>query len=228
MLKNKAIEGPTEPIPPASRRPRDGAQTRLALLAAAREEFAAKGFAGTRVDEVAERAGVNKQVIYHHFGNKDGLFRATLEAGYEQVHSKNSAYAESAAGLGPVEGVRHLIEHLFDRFLRHPEMVELILEENRQKGKHLIRKDLITTANEPLISHVRRLLREGEEQGMFLPRQDAKQFLFDVISMCMFYFANVHTMSAVLQQDLATPASMRKRRAHIATALLRSISRKEQ
>lgn len=207
---------------PAGRR-RDAVQTRLALLAVARREFAGKGFAGTRVDEIAQHAGVNKQVIYHHFGNKDGLFRATLEAGYEQVRRSNVAYVESARDLGAAEGVQHLVEHLFDRFLHHTEMVELVLEENRQKGRHLIRKDLIAAANQPLIDHIARLLRDGEAKGAFRAGVDARQFFMDAVSLCMFHFANVHTMSAALQQDLGTPARARKRRAHIAQALLRSV-----
>lgn len=208
-----------------SRRPRDGERTRQALLRVAREEFAVKGFEGTRIDEIAEGAGVNKQVIYHHFGNKHGLFRATLEAGYEQVLKSNIAYVEGASGHAPAEGIRLLIEHMFDRFLRHTEMVELVLEENRQKGRHLIRKDMIAAANQPLIDHIARLLGEGEARGEFIADNDARQFFFDMVSLCMFYFANVHTMSAALRQDVRTASSARKRRAHIVQTLMRSLRR---
>jgi TetR/AcrR family transcriptional regulator len=216
----------TQPVATARKaapRLRDGAQTRAVLLAAARAEFAAKGFAGTRVDEIAQVAGVNKQVIYHHFGNKDGLFRTTLEAGYEQVRKTNLSYVESTKPLPPADAVRQLAEHMFDRFLKHTEMVELVLEENRQKGKHLIRKELIAEANRPLIDHIAKVLRQGETDGSFFPGNDARQFFFDMVSLCMFYFANVHTMSAALAHNLASPASARARRAHIVQTLLRSL-----
>ena len=53
---------------------RDPAATRSKLLVAARREFADHGLAGARVDEIAARAGVNKQLVYHYFGDKDALY----------------------------------------------------------------------------------------------------------------------------------------------------------
>ena len=60
------------------RRVRDPERTRGRILAAALQEFAAKGFAGARVARIARRARVNKRMLYHYFGNKDGLFREIL------------------------------------------------------------------------------------------------------------------------------------------------------
>jgi TetR/AcrR family transcriptional regulator len=57
-------------------RQRDPERTRERILDAALAEFGAKGFAGTRVDQVAARAGVNKQLISYYFGGKHGLYRA--------------------------------------------------------------------------------------------------------------------------------------------------------
>ena len=54
---------------------RDSARTREAVLAAAAEEFCAKGFDGATTAGVARRAGVSKQLINHHFGSKEALFR---------------------------------------------------------------------------------------------------------------------------------------------------------
>ena len=58
--------------------PRDADRTRAAILAAAVAEFAANGFAGTRIDRIASRAGANKRMIYHHFGGKQAVFEAVL------------------------------------------------------------------------------------------------------------------------------------------------------
>jgi AcrR family transcriptional regulator len=56
------------------------AATRAALLAAGRELFAAKGFAGAGREEIVERAGVTRGAMYHHFASKEDLFRAVYEA----------------------------------------------------------------------------------------------------------------------------------------------------
>src|SRR6266496_1154165 len=60
---------------PASRNPE---RSRERILAAAFQEFAAEGFAGARVDRIAGRAGINKRMLYHYFGDKAGLFREVL------------------------------------------------------------------------------------------------------------------------------------------------------
>jgi AcrR family transcriptional regulator len=55
------------------------ARTRGALLAAARELFAAKGFAATGREEIAERAGVTRGALYHHFASKTDVAAAVVE-----------------------------------------------------------------------------------------------------------------------------------------------------
>jgi AcrR family transcriptional regulator len=70
----------TDALPAPRRRPRDAEATKARLLAAGTAEFAEHGFAGARIDRIAERAGANKRLIYMYFGDKDGLFAAVLKA----------------------------------------------------------------------------------------------------------------------------------------------------
>jgi TetR/AcrR family transcriptional regulator len=57
---------------------RNPGRTRERILSAALAEFAANGFAGARVDAIARRAAINKRMLYHYFGDKEGLFKAVL------------------------------------------------------------------------------------------------------------------------------------------------------
>jgi AcrR family transcriptional regulator len=66
-------------------RPRDSAATKALLLRAATEEFAEYGLAGARIDRIADRAGVNKRLIYVYFGDKDRLFDAVVDDQAEAV-----------------------------------------------------------------------------------------------------------------------------------------------
>jgi AcrR family transcriptional regulator len=61
--------------PAPHERQRDPERTKTRILEAAAEEFAAKGFAGARVSEIAARAGVNQQLIAYYFDGKQGLYR---------------------------------------------------------------------------------------------------------------------------------------------------------
>jgi AcrR family transcriptional regulator len=59
---------------------RDAQRTRAALLDAARDEFAEHGYAGARIDRIASRAGVRKQLFYQYFKSKEAVFEQILDS----------------------------------------------------------------------------------------------------------------------------------------------------
>src|ERR1700728_4160200 len=74
----------TRRAPAPEDRQRDAERSKRCLLSAALDEFAAKGFAGARVQDIASRAGVNKQLISYYFGGEDGLYRE-LQRGRQET-----------------------------------------------------------------------------------------------------------------------------------------------
>jgi TetR/AcrR family transcriptional regulator len=75
------VVSPSKPhrSPKPQERQRDPERTRRLILDAAAVEFAAYGYAGARIDAIATRAGVNKQLIPYYFDGKEGLYRAMSE-----------------------------------------------------------------------------------------------------------------------------------------------------
>ncbi|HEV7651377.1 MAG TPA: TetR family transcriptional regulator [Actinophytocola sp.] len=76
--------------PNPGERQRDPERTRARILDAAKVEFGAKGFAGARVSDIADRAGVNKQLISYYFGGKEGLY-TELNNQWQQVSAQLSS-----------------------------------------------------------------------------------------------------------------------------------------
>jgi len=101
-------------------RVRDAERSRRALLDAARHEFAAKGFAGARIGAIAERAGVNKQLISYYFGGKQGLYDALVE----EWLSQEREMADPAISLD------ELVARYLDVAHRQPELQRLFVREN--------------------------------------------------------------------------------------------------
>lgn len=101
-------------------------ETRGALLAAARALFLAKGYAATGTPEVAEGAGVTRGALYHHFRDKEALFRAVVEAEAADVAAEIGAGA-SGAGT-PLEALRDGGRAYFAA-MREPGRVRLMLVE---------------------------------------------------------------------------------------------------
>jgi AcrR family transcriptional regulator len=96
---------------------RDAEGTRRRLLAAATDEFARHGVAGARVDRVAAAAKANKQLIYAHFGSKDGLFDAVLAEHCGALAEQVPFDAEDMPGY---------VGRLFDYAVEHPEVYRLV------------------------------------------------------------------------------------------------------
>ena len=84
---------------------RNPKRSRERILAAALKEFAAKGFAGARVDFIARRAAINKRMLYHYFGNKEHLFREVLRL----KMAERQAWAETLSG-DPAESLAFWFE----------------------------------------------------------------------------------------------------------------------
>src|SRR5437764_4133543 len=96
---------------PASNRAERAAERRGAIIAAAMDEFIARGFAATRLDDVAKRAGVAKGTIYLHFKDKESMFE-------ELVRIVIVPVVERLTMLPPTTGsVRDLVEAFATSFL---------------------------------------------------------------------------------------------------------------
>jgi TetR/AcrR family transcriptional regulator len=103
--------------PAPGQRQRDAERSRQALLAAALDEFAEHGYAGTRVAGIARRAGVNKQLINYYFGSKEGLYLALQRAWLEREESFS----------GPDVPFPDLIVRYLADVLRDPRAARLLL-----------------------------------------------------------------------------------------------------
>lgn len=92
----------------------EAAQTRQAVLDAARHEFATKGYAAASIVDIAERANVTHGALYHHFANKDALFRTVFDAVTDDL---NARVIEAALGGTDAidqftRGCRAVLEHM--------------------------------------------------------------------------------------------------------------------
>lgn len=79
----------------------EAAQTRADLVKAGVTYFAAHGYAEATLNAIAEELGVTRGAIYHHFGNKSGLFAAVVEEVMADLRSKIESKARNAGGGWP-------------------------------------------------------------------------------------------------------------------------------
>lgn len=118
------------PTPRKAGRPTDSAgvaQRSDTILAVAIQVFAQRGFAATDVQEIADKAGVGKGTIYRHFTNKEGLFLAAAESGVQQLKAALDERMQHEQHT--LDRLRTALLTALEFFDKHPELVELIIQE---------------------------------------------------------------------------------------------------
>ena len=202
-------------------RKRDPDRTRASILAAAVHEFSQRGYEGARVDAITKRAKVNKRMLYHYFGGKDGLYLAVLEGRYQAIRS-----AEAALDLthrDPIEGMRNLIHFTWSYFLDHPEFLSILATENQHRARFLKQSDRIVQLNSPLIDAIRMVLNHGVEQKVFRGGVDPVQLYISIAALGFFYLSNRWTLSTIFRRDLVSEPELTSWRTHITDMVLASL-----
>lgn len=197
---------------------RSPVENRSAILDAATQEFATKGFGGARVDAIAARAGSNKRMLYHYFGNKEALYLAVLEEAYRGIR-----LAEAKLELGhlePEEGIRRLVLFTWDYFIRHPEFLSLLNTENLMRARFLKQSSSIRDLHSPLVGLLRDLLDRGVGKGVFRPGVEPVQLYITIAGLGFFYMSNRWTLSTIFGRDLGEAAALAERGEHIVSVVL--------
>ncbi len=191
----------------------EGNATRTAILAAARTEFSAKGLSGARVEKIAERAGVNKQLLYYYFGSKDDLYRAALEAVYAEIRELERGL--NLGDLPPAEAMSALIGFSFDYLARHPDFIGMLNHENARGALHVRTSTAIRATNSPLIELLASTLKRGVVARVFRGGIDAVDLYISIAGMSYFFFSNRLTLSSIFDRDLTEPEREAAYRQHV-------------
>jgi AcrR family transcriptional regulator len=207
-----------KPVRTAVPAPRNPERTRAAILSAATEEFSAKGLDGARVDEIALRSGVNKRMIYHYFGDKDGLYLTVLERAYASIRSAELGL--HVTDQDPIEGMRTLVRFTWTYLREHPEFLSLLGTENLHRAENLKKLRHIKELHSPLIGMLSDLLERGAAQGAFRAGVDPMQLYISIAGLGFFYLSNRHTLSTIFGRNLNAPPVLSERGEHIVEIVL--------
>jgi AcrR family transcriptional regulator len=199
-------------------RKRSAAATKARILDAALSEFAARGFAGARVDVIAGQARSNKRMLYAYVGNKDALWLATLEAVYAAKRQEERQL--DIVKLSPEEAMRTLIRFNFRYHLEHPEFITLVNNENLMGARKLKRSKLVPQLYSPLLETLTEVLRRGQKSKVFRSGVDPMQLYISIAALGYFYCSNIRTLSVIFASTLASPAGIRQREEHVVEVVM--------
>ena len=150
----------TEQSPAAPKpRTRDAEATKARILAAAKREFAKKGFGGARVEVIADKAHANKRMIYHYFESKELLFQTVLENAYVDIRTAERKL--NLDHLDPTAALERLVRFTWDYYLKNPEFITLVNSENLHRAKHLKKSEVVKVYSRRFVTMVKEILDRG-------------------------------------------------------------------
>jgi AcrR family transcriptional regulator len=207
-----------EATPAPEERLRDADRSQNTILAAARDEFAEYGLGGARMDRIAERAALNKRLIYYYFEDKETLFQAVLEQSYRDIREAEQQL--NLLELAPADALRRLVEFTWAYYLEHPEFLTLLNSANLHKARHLQESRKARELNFPLIEMLAGILERGRRDGTFRGGVDPMQLYISIAGLSYFYLSNNHTLSAIFGRDLLTAKARQERLTHMCDVIL--------
>lgn len=203
-------------------RRRNSEHTKRRILDAAEASFAAKGYAGTRVQSIADRARVNKRMLYHYFGNKRGLYAAVAEERFQEI--LEPTYEQGRRALetaGPVEALRTVISVYFDALRTHPRYTKFIGWE-AVAGWPLL-NELEPGALNKIHDLLVQIFREGAANGVLDPDLDPEAVWPHVITVIAFYFHVIPRAQLYTSRDLWHPTELERAKQQIINLIIRGI-----
>ena len=174
------------------------------ILEVATAEFAANGYAGARVDEIAARTRTTKRMIYYYFGSKEGLYLAVLERVYAQIRQVERGIRDRGAvtrrGAANARGgdVRPPHDapgvHPARQHREHP---------SRRAPAAVARRSCARTST--AITLLEEVIERGVRDGIFRDDVDALDVHMIISAYACFHVANRHTFAAIFDRDMLDP-----------------------
>ena len=207
----------------AMRKPKAPEANRASMLAAAIDEFAARGFKGASMDAIAARTHTTRALINYYFGSKEKLYIAVLEQVYAEIREAEGKL--DLDHLAPADAVRRIVEFTYNYYVEHEGFVRLVVAENQAKGRHFRKSKAMRTLNRPIIDRLARVIERGQAGGLFRRDVDPVETHKSIAALGMFNVTNQYTFGSIFQREMGAKGDVGRRRAMVADLIVSYLTR---
>jgi TetR/AcrR family transcriptional regulator len=191
------------------------------IFNAARIIFQKKGFAGARMQEIADEAGINKAMLHYCFKNKELLFKAIFMNAFRQLAPQINEIFNSSVSV--FDKIKKFTNSYISFVVLNPYLPQFVIQEMNNNPEFVM--SFLKNENRPnpsiLISQIEKEISEG-----IIKPINPKQLLLDIFSMTVFPFAAQMMVKGMLQiSDAEFNQMMEERKTSIAEQIINSIKR---
>jgi len=153
---------------------RDSAVTRARILKTAEKIFSEKGFDGSRVDDIAKEAGVNKALIYYYFKSKNEILETILSNLYKDAKNMIVQSARGTPDISSDDNYRKLFDAYINFVAKNREIIKIaIAESTKDDTKSSVVMEL---GNIIINAEIENIRREYNKKGLHFP-EDKQELL---------------------------------------------------
>jgi AcrR family transcriptional regulator len=197
---------------------RNADATRAKILQAALNEFSERGLPAASTDDIAERCGVNKRMIYYYFGSKEGLYLAALESVYANLVALEKEI--EIEHLDPPAAIEAIINLKIDYYVTNPHFISFLSMENFYKAKHLRKSKKLNMFKSPLTDVIARILERGQRSGQFRHDVEPVNFYVSICGLCIMYFTNQHTLGVIFGRKMTRDDNIQRHKRTVVDIVL--------
>ena len=195
---------------------RDPKKTRANILKWATKAFARSGFQGTSLSEILEKAKVNKRMVYHYYGSKEGLYRAVHIHQWQQLAEW---FAQELIPTRPEQVAEGVTKDLllkavgiFHEFAAsHQVFLRLLLWDALEGGK--VSRSIWDDIRGPLYWRMEELVGEAQKLGLVPEDLKPSHFVVSFMGAILFYFTAAHSNADIFGDDPLRPKMVEERKA---------------
>src|ERR1700681_3747621 len=179
-------------------RERDAEVAREAILEAAEEVFAREGFAGARIESIGAEAGYNKSLIFHYFGDKEGLYQAIMVRLKKRMMDGYlgplTAFAQCSDEMS-TSRLRIFLELSVDRYLvflsQNPRNLRIMSWEAAGVWHTFLGNMKELEEHRACMIRLGSFLRRAQEAGIINPKLNTRFVFVSILNLCVMYLLNL-------------------------------------
>ncbi|HTJ80528.1 MAG TPA: TetR/AcrR family transcriptional regulator [Polyangiaceae bacterium] len=193
------------------------------ILDAAEDEFAARGFAGARLREIARAAGVQPALIHHYFVDKKGLYEAVVRRAVDQMSTASWRVLSSETDLDGI--VRGFIDVMVDFSDAHRKLLSIMRSELLTGAGELLA--VVRERSQPILDAIVAITERLQKAGDVRADVDPRDIVRAGLSLVLYPVVDAPVLEALLPEpEDGDPAATLSRRKHVVSGLLLAAIRK--
>lgn len=166
------------------------------ILESARQIFQAKGLQGARMQEIADKAGINKAMLHYYYRSKELLFEAVFEEAANRIFPKIVEFLNTDYPL--FEKIERFVDYYLTTLLENKYMPAFVLNELNQNPERLVKlmSDRGIFKQEKFVEQINKAIKDE----LIIPI-DPRQLITNIISMSIFPFAGRPILMGLFKLD---------------------------